>query len=608
MAYTKNVYVDGQIIDANRLNHTEQGIYENSQKVDTLTTEQANIIAALAPEYSANETYSVGQYAWRNGALYKCIIAITTAESFNSAHWKIEPISDGLHDLRETVKFDEERSMNFLSDQIGICEYLGWEDYRIFTNTSVIDVYSPDTVNSGWFHIIVPCSAGDRLHVKVDNANSSARPWCFVDASYNKLSVASVNVVDVDIIAPTNSAYLICNSRYAKGFVYKGESIISPIAYANDVQKNGSFTFTAGKYIAVADGTEQNNVNYHITNFIPIPKKTQAIEHNFYNSVSGADGYAFYDISRAFISGGKNPYKSAEYLMTIPTNATYVRFSSRISYEESGVDRFVSFYAQQNYKPLNGKTIVMLGDSIVGNYNGINSIPDFLKRITGANCINCAFGGSNMATDTVGSVNQLLLPFRGFKVIESIVNNDYTEMLSAIASDPNFETLIDYYPVHVANLQNIDWTNVDIITLSFGTNDWGTSVALADNSSDLYDTDTFGGAWRTALKTLFEKYPNIKVMIFGPIWRGGTITNGELDYDSDNHVNVRNAYLYEYSEKEESVAKEFHVPFVNMYDTICFNSYTWKSYFPTSASNAVHPNANGRYVMSKRYAEQLRNL
>lgn len=386
----------------------------------------------------------------------------------------------------------------------------------------------------------------------------------------------------------------------------KVTSIENSVQFMQEGTNVGTIVFTSGKYISNNNGEVINNSNYHATNFIPIPQYTNYVDTNCKGSATGADGFAFYDSEKTFISGGKLT-KYGITRIPVPNGAEYIRLSSRTSYEESGVDRYVDCIGSVQHMTNVGYTIVMLGDSLIGNYDGEDSVPHYLEDFSGAICHNCAFGGSNLGTDTVGSVNQLLLPFRGFKVIEAIVNNDYTEMDAAIAADPTFDTLINYYPYHVAKLKNMDWNIVDVIIMSWGTNDWSTSVTL-ENSDNLMDTNTVAGALRTALETLWSVYPHIKVMICGPIWRGGTITDGTLSWDSDHHTNSVGLYLTQYGAIEEKVAKEYHVPFVEMYNHTNINIHTWKNYFPVNGSNATHPNANGRYTMARRYAQYLAEI
>ena len=57
---------------------------------DLLGKQVANVkanTASLAAAYSETETYAVGDAVTHDGKLYKCAVAITTAEAWTPAHW-----------------------------------------------------------------------------------------------------------------------------------------------------------------------------------------------------------------------------------------------------------------------------------------------------------------------------------------------------------------------------------------------------------------------------------------------------------------------------------------------------------------------------------------
>lgn len=501
------------------------------------------------------------------------------------------------------------------ADELGTALSTGWVLKKfISTNGDTVDINNPGS-SSPFAYLVVPCSEGDTFRVWL-HGSSVASPWVFIDAEGAKLDIASDNgQYNVTLVAPPNSAYLVCNSNQTnERKVYKGASRISQIE--GDVESvsagqeflwNGemplSLSFEDNTYIEYETGSTKTNSYYRATAYIALPEHSIAIITNCYNSVGGTDGYAFYNSAKQYIRGGKCNKGSATSIK-IPDDAAYIRLSSRKSYEEIGVERYATATSAARTASNAGYTVVMLGDSLIGNYNGADSVPACMEAISGAVCHNCAFGGSSMGTDTVASINPNLLPFRGFKVVEAIITDDYSEMEAVIAGGG---IDLDYFEEHVNRLKEIDWSTVDIITLSYGINDYLSSVTL-DNLSDTHDTNTTGGAFRVALETLWNTYPHIKVMICGPTWIGGTINSGALAWDSDNHQNSIGKYLEEYSELERAVAREYHVPFVEMYNFTNFNSHTWKNYFPSSGSNAIHPNAKGRFVMAKRYAEHLAAL
>ena len=59
-------------------------------------------LMVLADEYSTSATYQLGEYCRRDGKLYRCITAITTAEAWNSSHWLETTIGAELETLALT--------------------------------------------------------------------------------------------------------------------------------------------------------------------------------------------------------------------------------------------------------------------------------------------------------------------------------------------------------------------------------------------------------------------------------------------------------------------------------------------------------------------------
>ena len=56
--------------------------------------------AMVADDYSATSTYSVGDYVYYNGTLYRCTTAISTAEAWTAGHWTAAKIADEIGDLK----------------------------------------------------------------------------------------------------------------------------------------------------------------------------------------------------------------------------------------------------------------------------------------------------------------------------------------------------------------------------------------------------------------------------------------------------------------------------------------------------------------------------
>ena len=56
---------------------------------------------SMADEYSASSTYAVGDMVLKDGQLYECNTAITTAEAWTAAHWTAVTVGSELSDLKE---------------------------------------------------------------------------------------------------------------------------------------------------------------------------------------------------------------------------------------------------------------------------------------------------------------------------------------------------------------------------------------------------------------------------------------------------------------------------------------------------------------------------
>lgn len=83
-SYTTNLNLlkKDPVADASDTFNITTMLNENWDKIDA-----AMGAARAAEPYSAAKTYAVGDYCTRNGALFKCAVAITTPEVWTAGHW-----------------------------------------------------------------------------------------------------------------------------------------------------------------------------------------------------------------------------------------------------------------------------------------------------------------------------------------------------------------------------------------------------------------------------------------------------------------------------------------------------------------------------------------
>ena len=77
---------------------------------NNLILQDAAVRSSLANAYSASSTYAVGDMVLKDGQLYECNTAISTAEAWTAAHWtavtvggEIATVKDGFDDLDDRV-------------------------------------------------------------------------------------------------------------------------------------------------------------------------------------------------------------------------------------------------------------------------------------------------------------------------------------------------------------------------------------------------------------------------------------------------------------------------------------------------------------------------
>lgn len=109
-AITANVYQSSTdaIVDPGQLVPSVAALIEAIEEaVDSIPVDYSGLLATLAADYSTSKTYKVGDYAWYGGVLKRCIVAITTAESYTAAHWTNAVIGDDLSALKSAITFEQ---------------------------------------------------------------------------------------------------------------------------------------------------------------------------------------------------------------------------------------------------------------------------------------------------------------------------------------------------------------------------------------------------------------------------------------------------------------------------------------------------------------------
>lgn len=249
---------------------------------------------------------------------------------------------------------------------------------------------------------------------------------------------------------------------------------------------------------------------------------------------------------------------------------------------------------KQIIHPMYGKTIVNFGDSVFGNYFPPNDISSLLAEYTGAKVYNCGFGGCRMGRH----IDERWDAFSMYRLADAIKNNDFS-LQDAVMADATWEEP-SYFHESLERLKSIDFNSVDIVTIAYGTNDFG-GLAI-DIASDPLSIYTFAGALRYSIEALLTAYPNLHIMVCSPVYRFWMDAEGNVVGDSDNYVS-NNSLLVDFVHAAETVAAEYHVQFVNNYNNLGIGRANRHYYF--SKTDSVHPNENGRRLIARHIAHEM---
>lgn len=229
-------------------------------------------------------------------------------------------------------------------------------------------------------------------------------------------------------------------------------------------------------------------------------------------------------------------------------------------------------------KVLSGKTIVCFGDSLFGMHRGDTSTPAYIAETTGATVYNVGFGGCRMSTHPSTGYAE----FSMWALAKAIHDNDWTSQDSAVSSG------VDYFTDQLSLLKSIDFNNVDIAVIHYGTNDFNGGIGIgADSPADSYLT--LCGALRYSIEQLLSVYPKLRIHISVPVFRFWTSEDSTIAY-SDSYTNANGNTLVEFVEAIKAVAKEYHLPCIDGYYGLGVNKINASTFL----SDGTHFNDIGR--------------
>ena len=306
------------------------------------------------------------------------------------------------------------------------------------------------------------------------------------------------------------------------------------------------------------------------------------------------------DIKSLFDSTAVNQTIQANYTNNTGKTISYIEIVMNVSSFPGGdtvkVNVNISEIISQDIarKPLSGKTVVMLGDSITQlPRTGTNTIGlgivEYFAEITGATVIRGAIGGSHLRSrrivtnvSDIVDVNYAKATMDISMIVQQLIAQDFTLAKAGQQWLKNNNLADVYVDTILSDLESVDLANVDVLTILGGTNDYANNVEL--DSVDSTDRMLENGAWNYMLEALATNYPNLSVVVFTPIVKK---PDGVWCEDVTNTIDL---YLHDYAKCNQDAAKRFQYPSCDLFYELGVNKYNFYTYI---TQDNTHPTNYG---------------
>lgn len=226
--------------------------------------------------------------------------------------------------------------------------------------------------------------------------------------------------------------------------------------------------------------------------------------------------------------------------------------------------------AQEEKVPsvLEGKKIVVFGDSIWNDARGEDGVSEHLMAMTGSTVYNCAIGGTSAALVGDNPENIRDWNDQSFNGMVYVANKVL----------PAENVLADTTAYDV--IGQVDFSTVDYILVSYGLNDFFSGVPVYPEA--YYDINSYVGALRNGILHLREHYPQAQIVLVTPTY--SKLFESEREYRIGDYV-----------EAMRSVAAEMNTGLADMFHIMGDDADSRISHL----DDGVHLSAEGREIYAQ---------
>ena len=226
---------------------------------------------------------------------------------------------------------------------------------------------------------------------------------------------------------------------------------------------------------------------------------------------------------------------------------------------------------------LEGKKIVVFGDSIWNDARGTDGVSEYLMGLTGSTVYNCAIGGTSAAV--IGESTEFSYDWRSqsFNGMVYVAN----KLLPADLVLEGTEAC--------EVIKQVDFSTVDYILVSYGLNDFFSGVSIYPN--EYYELSNYVGALRNGILHLREHYPQAKIVLVTPTYT--KLFEGEKEFEIGDYV-----------EAMRSVSQEMNTELADMFHVLGEDQESRLEHL----EDGVHLSEEGREIYAKGIAWYLTEI
>lgn len=243
--------------------------------------------------------------------------------------------------------------------------------------------------------------------------------------------------------------------------------------------------------------------------------------------------------------------------------------------------------------------VVFLGDSVYGLCRDETSIAAKLQDKTGLKCYNGGLGGTVLGrADANRRLGYTKDSISAAGLVRSFAVKDFGVQRTVCIREP----ATDYFEDTLGDLGQIDFTQVKILFIGSGLNDYhsGNPIESTTDPYHPYDEYTYCGAIRSIVKELREAYPDLRIIFITPPYTWYTIPELTCEeYDLGGGV------LEDYVNAEIGLCQALDVEVIDIYHNY-YPHETWDDLY-LYTDDGLHPNEAGREKIAQTIAEYLDN-